>query len=300
VVLSKRDLVRASDVDAAVAEWSDRLGGDALGVLAVSAATGAGLEELRAALASLYPRRDLPLALSVGYLDAPQKGSVLAVSMQLDGEALDFGEQGARAQVDVLGIAMDDRGGFVTFRQVLAVPRDALADSGERVVQWSQQLQLPAGLYQVRVAARDRRSGRTGSQSQWVEIPGATSGAISLSSVFLGAPKAGGGQKTAVNVGRRFARGSRLRFQTFVYGARAGEGREEVAAAVTVSRGGEAVMTLPPRALTADAAGDPARIPFSGELSLEGLPAGRYVLRISAVGARTKSSASQQTGFTIE
>lgn len=73
-----------------------------------------------------------------------------------------------------------------------------------------------------------------------------------------------------------------------------------MAATVTVARDGETVMTLPQRTLTADAAGDPARIPFSGELSLEGLPAGRYVLRISAVGARTKSGASQQTGFTIE
>jgi GTP-binding protein len=41
VVLSKRDLVPDADADAAVAEWSDRLGGDALAVLAASSATGA-------------------------------------------------------------------------------------------------------------------------------------------------------------------------------------------------------------------------------------------------------------------
>ena len=256
-------------------------------------------DELRAALASLYPRRDLPLALSVGYLDAPQKGAVLAASMRLDGEVLDFGEQGEGAQVDVWGIALDDRGSFATFKQVLAVPRDALERSGERFVQWSQQLQLPPGLYQVRVAARDRRSGRTGSQSQWVEIPGATPGAVSLSSVFVASPK-GAGASTPVNVSRRFARGSRLRFQSFVYGAGEGTGRADVTATVSVVRGGETVLTLPPRGLTKDGAADPARIPFSGELSLEGLPAGRYVLRISAADARTKSSASQQTGFTVE
>jgi hypothetical protein len=254
--------------------------------------------ELREALASLYPRRDLPLALSVGYLDAPQKGTVLAASMQLDGEALDFGEKGEGAQLDVLGVALDDRGRLATFKQVLAVPRDALEKSGERFVQWSQQLQLPPGLYQVRVAARDRRSGRTGSQSQWVEIPGATPGAVSLSSVFVASPK-GGGASSPVNVSRRFARGSRLRFQSFVYGA-GGQGRTDVTATVSVVRGGETVLALPPRGLNGDGAADPARIPFSGELSLEGLPAGRYVLRISAFDARTKSSASQQTGFTVE
>ena len=55
VVLSKRDLVPDHDADAAVAEWSDRLGGDALGVFAVSAVTGAGLDELRRAIFESVP-----------------------------------------------------------------------------------------------------------------------------------------------------------------------------------------------------------------------------------------------------
>ena len=259
-------------------------------------------DEMRSALASLYPRRELPLALSVGYLDAPQKGTVLAASMQLDGEMLDFGEQGEGAQVDILGIALDDRGSFATFKQVLSVTRDALEKSGGRFVQWSQQLQLPPGLYQVRVAARDRRSGRTGSQSQWVEIPAASPGTVSLSSVFLASPKAGGAQSAPVNVTRRFARGARLRFQSFVYGASTGETSADLSAAASVVRDGATVLALPPRGLSKDAAAavDPSRIPFSGELSLEGLPAGRYVLRVSASDARTKSSATQQTEFTIE
>jgi GTP-binding protein len=47
VALSKRDLLPAEDVEAAVAEWAERLGDRVLGVLAVSAATGEGLDELR-------------------------------------------------------------------------------------------------------------------------------------------------------------------------------------------------------------------------------------------------------------
>jgi GTP-binding protein len=47
VVLCKRDLLPAEEVEAAVAEWRERLGDRALGVLAVSAATGQGLDELR-------------------------------------------------------------------------------------------------------------------------------------------------------------------------------------------------------------------------------------------------------------
>jgi GTP-binding protein len=47
VALTKRDLLEAEKVEEAVAEWSGRLGERVLGVLAVSSATGEGLDELR-------------------------------------------------------------------------------------------------------------------------------------------------------------------------------------------------------------------------------------------------------------
>jgi GTP-binding protein len=47
VLLSKRDLLEAERVEQELEEWRGRLGDRALGVLAVSSATGEGLEELR-------------------------------------------------------------------------------------------------------------------------------------------------------------------------------------------------------------------------------------------------------------
>jgi GTP-binding protein len=47
VVLSKRDLLAGESVEAAVRDWEQRLGGGVLGVLAVSSATGEGLDALR-------------------------------------------------------------------------------------------------------------------------------------------------------------------------------------------------------------------------------------------------------------
>jgi GTP-binding protein len=59
VVLSKRDLLEATAVEAAVAEWSERLGDSVLGVMAASSATGEGLDDLRrrilAELATVQP-----------------------------------------------------------------------------------------------------------------------------------------------------------------------------------------------------------------------------------------------------
>jgi GTPase len=64
VALSKRDLVPEGDAEAAVERWRDRLGGDAVEVVAISSATGEGLDRLRQAILAALPeeaaRRPVP------------------------------------------------------------------------------------------------------------------------------------------------------------------------------------------------------------------------------------------------
>jgi GTP-binding protein len=60
VVLSKSDLVPQREAESAVEEWRARLGDRVAGVLAVSAATGAGLEALRGAIAAALPEQPAP------------------------------------------------------------------------------------------------------------------------------------------------------------------------------------------------------------------------------------------------
>ena len=55
VVLSKRDLLPKEQVEEAVAEWQRQLGERAVGVLAVSSATGEGLDELSQAILANLP-----------------------------------------------------------------------------------------------------------------------------------------------------------------------------------------------------------------------------------------------------
>jgi GTP-binding protein len=66
VVLSKADLVPPDRAKEAAAEFRRRLGDDVIDVIATSAATGAGLDELRAAIAANVP--DEPVAV----LEAPE------------------------------------------------------------------------------------------------------------------------------------------------------------------------------------------------------------------------------------
>ena len=132
----------------------------------------APLNDLKTALGSLYPRRDLPVSVSANFVNTTDKGTVLNVSMQVNRESLSFEESGGkqRSIVDVLGVAVDDRGRFSSFTQKLDIPQEAVAkDDG--VIKWGQALSVPPGLYQVRVAVRDRQTGRTGSAMTWIEIP---------------------------------------------------------------------------------------------------------------------------------
>jgi GTPase len=55
VVLSKRDLLPPEQVEEALAEWRGRLRDSALAVLAISSATGEGLDELRARILAALP-----------------------------------------------------------------------------------------------------------------------------------------------------------------------------------------------------------------------------------------------------
>jgi len=49
-----------------------------------------------------------------------------------------------------------------------------------------------AGLYQVRAALRDERSGQVGSAMQWIEIPDLSSHRLTLSSLLVRAQQAPG------------------------------------------------------------------------------------------------------------
>lgn len=56
IVLSKRDLLPAERIEEAVSDWRQRLGEEALGVLAVSSVTGEGLEDLRRRILAELPQ----------------------------------------------------------------------------------------------------------------------------------------------------------------------------------------------------------------------------------------------------
>ncbi|HEX8116248.1 MAG TPA: VWA domain-containing protein [Pyrinomonadaceae bacterium] len=269
--------------------------------------------ELTAALHSPLPRAALPTSVAAGYVYGAAGEGVLTVSVELGRDALTFvpGEQ-KRADFDVLGAVIDDRGKPVRqFGQRLSVtPSPVIPESQQRVV-YSFRVPLTPGLYQVRAAARDANSGRTGSAMQWVEVPELKK-QFAMSSIFIG-ERAEGQQQAAqlkaddlprgvlLSVDRRFARTSHMRFLTFVYNSATGsEGKPDVALQVQIFRDDQPVFTAPLSKLGADGGANFARLPYLAELSLQTFPPGRYVLQLTAIDRAGKTSASQRTRFVVE
>jgi VWFA-related protein len=274
-------------------------------------------DELRATLGSLYPHRELPTSLSVGYVRTVTGGPTLNVSMQLDGLALNFGESGesregasdekpltrTQSEVDVVGVALDDRGSFSSFKQKLTVPRETVFGRAEHFVQWNQSLPLPPGLYQVRVAVRERDTGRTGSAMQWIEIPKIDPNSFAMSDIFIGERKmaeASTLQRIAVKVNRSFVRNSFLRYQTYLYNAAHAGNPSQLKLEVKVLRGNRTVFTVPESKLGSANANDPTSFPLSGEISLDQFPPGQYILQVSATERGAKSGVTQRAVFAIE
>lgn len=263
--------------------------------------------ELIRTLGSLYPEKALPVSLSVGYLNTRDAGLVLKLSMQLDRQALDIdpNSKTQHAEVDVAGVAVDDRGQLVSFKQVLSVPGE---NSGpEQAVTWHQQLLVKPGLYQVRVAVRERSSGRTGSAMQWIELPETTAAEFGLSSLFLGErsedPTVDGSgaavvHPVTVDVDHRFTRNAALRFQTYVYNATRGEQGPRVSIETQVLRNRQQVLRVPPT--NVPVTNDAARLPYWSEIALQDLPRGQYVLLLTATDQIANRSVSQRINFVVE
>jgi VWFA-related protein len=198
------------------------------------------IDELRASLRSLYPESALPVSLTLNFLNIPQRGSVLATSLKIATNRVALESAGATqaAHIDIAAVILNDQGKVVSsFENGLTMKVDSADKSPPPdSVLYNHFSTIKPGLYQVRVAARDAKDGRSGSGFQWIEIPDLESKTLALSTLIVGERRLGadgpprvdpnktGGDKdpfdqVRLNVDHHFTRTSRLRFLTFVYNA---------------------------------------------------------------------------------
>lgn len=266
---------------------------------------GFPVKELAAVIKGQLNSGALATYLTANYLDVPNRGARLSILMRMENMKVDSLYPGQPGPVDVAGVIYNDSG------KLTASFVDTLKpETNAREAQYTtylNQIDIKPGLYQVRVAARDSH-GLMGVASQWVEIPDLASRHISLSSLLIGGQditRSGNAsdalqfQKAQVKIDKRFVQGSRLRFLTFIYNARAATGQAaQLEVHVELFHNNKAFLSTPAFTIETKDVGD--RIPYAGELNLTSLPKGRYLLRVTVSDRTAKTNAAQEAVFEIE
>jgi hypothetical protein len=182
-----------------------------------------------------------------------------------------------------------------SFKQRIEVPRTPAATPQYAFV--NHQVDVPPGLYQVRILAYERGTTHLSGAMEWIEIPKLKPGSFSISSLYVGEiTEAGGAAQVGVNASRRFARSSKMRFTAYIYNAGA---PPQLSAQVKVLHGEKAVITPPEIKISTEKLSNFTNIPYTGEFPLSSLPPGSYELQVTITDQTTKASASQQFKFTI-
>ena len=275
--------------------------------------------QLRDALGAAYPQRELPILMSVDYYDIEGKGPTVSTAIQLPGEFLSFAPQPDgkfQAVIDLSGVYYDEKGtakaSFLERIVSTAPSEDAANSTNHADITFTYPAQLPPGLYQVRTAARDDKSGRVGSTFSWIEIPDLAKKELSMSTILLGerspakmtnvsgpAPAPDG--PVALSAGHRFKRESTLRFLIFAYNTKPSpaDQKPDVAVQVQVIRDDQPVLTTALRKVSPDGVADLSRLPYAAEIPMSEMKPGRYLLQVSVIDRVAKQSTTRQTQFDV-
>jgi VWFA-related protein len=193
-------------------------------------------------LKAQYPKSDLPVSISLNFLDLAEYGSTLTTSIKVSTNSLVLETQNGQmiTSLDLAGGVYDDQGRPVSsFNKHLTIKSSSTAANTPppNNIFYNHFCVIKPGLYQVRVAAVDPKKGNVGSAVRWIQIPDLGSKALTLSTLIVGESKTDseGAPSSAdasdpskapealrrvfLNIDHHFAKSSLLRFVTFVYNA---------------------------------------------------------------------------------
>jgi len=258
-----------------------------------------------------WPIEDLPTSLYAGYVYLPDKKEyVLDISLIADVEDAEStpGEAKEENRIDLLGIVANRDGALVgSFEISPAKPADPsnVPVFANHAFSYSRMIPIEPGIYQVRVAARDPKTGRVGSAHQWLEIPIAAPGKPQLGPVFLCGQLPAGSRPSSqqpgelgerqLNARRSFSPAARLSFLVQVFNAQ----ESSLTLQAKIYQGNQVVLQSTPQPVKQLGSADKSPNFLDGELPLQGLAPGAYVLEVITRDLSTDMSTKQQVGFTI-
>jgi hypothetical protein len=273
--------------------------------------------EARAILGTPVPPNGLPVRLTADYLDLPPAGAQAIVQANVDLAGVHWREvEGRRrATLELVGGVYDAGGSPVRSPFGRRFDLDLGPNEYKRAKQaglgFQQQLVLGPGRYEIRMVVREPGNPPLGGATREVEIPDLTKGTLTLSSLFLSSSAAtsgaavpqsseGGETLRGAQVLRRFKPSDTLYFQLYVYNVTPDDkGATDVILQAQLRSGSKLVAASKPQPVTFQQK-DGVPLPQSNGMSLEGLGAGKYELRVVVVDHKANVTAFRSTDFTVE
>ncbi len=260
---------------------------------------GEASAELREAMSSPVPVSGLPLATTASVFKGPDRNGSVVVSTLIGGRDLPLVERDGtfRNDLEVVFLAVDAKGKtFPGDRNTLnlQLKPDSVArvrNAGFRVIS---SLELPPGRYQLRVAAREANSRRSGLVLHDFEVPDFAKETLSISSIAL-TSMASSLVPTArpkdplvklmpgpLSTYRDFGQNDELALFTEVYEAGGGPAHKVEINLTMKAEGGQTVFQTREERDSSELGGSSGGYGFSAKVPLRDLSPGLYVLRVEA------------------
>ncbi len=292
-------------------------------------------EEITSALRGPYPSRSLPVSVALNFLDTAQNGNTLTASVKVatGSLAVDTVNGVPFSTIDVVGVVFNDQGKSVSSfdkRFTIKITPNGPTIKPPDNLFYNHLAVMKPGLYQVRIAAVDVKTGVSGSAYDWIEIPDLQTRTLALSSLIVGErseesldrpdPSSNDAAKPAelrqvnLSVDHRFARSSSLRFLTFIYNATNSSAPSstatppattpaaspDLAVQVQVFRDDQPIITAPLHKISLDGQTDFQRVSYAADVLLNDLSPGQYLLQVTVIDRIAKASATQKISFQVE
>jgi VWFA-related protein len=245
-----------------------------------------------AAMRSLADTTDLPLRVTMLYFEPNKKGEVATM---LAAEVVPAPGKAGERLFKLVSEARARDGGAPVRDQFEGTPR---VRPGEPIV-LSRQWSLPSGVWQLRLVAEDRTTGRVGTVVHTFEVPDAKAFRISTPILTADIDDPDGKRKPRVALSRTFRGGSTVYCQYSVYNAAAG-GKHDWAphafGSWTLRRGDDVERAGPPTLIQPAPDG---RLTRTLGLSLQGAAPGEYSLELRVRDERTGEEAVRRESFTV-
>jgi VWFA-related protein len=270
--------------------------------------------QVREALDSPLPLPGLTLRVFAAPFKGTDKNTAVSVTIEADGSDFGFIEKDGRLLTDLelvttaVEISGKNRGGDRSVVNLALRPenRQRFVQNGVRV---STRLQLPAGRYQIRVAARESGTGRVGSINYDLEVPDFSKESLSLSGVAIASAAALNistakvddqlkdvlpGPPTALRV---FPRGDTLAVFAEVYDNDVKAPHVVDITTTVVSEDGRSVFKTAEERSSADLQGKPGGYGHQARIPLKDFAPGTYLLTVEA---KSRAGSNPPVGRTIQ